>query len=747
MQFTRIHLKNFIGCFLISLFCLTFFTTTLQIAAFVNNQPTRMNTDEKPTFNPYIATNCTKLGEYDDNYGLAYDINFYSSGRKDYALIANDIGGLLTVDITNPKEPSVVHQMFDGTYINTIAIAEHYVFLSGQGGDFIVIDIDDIDEPAVVYYNISIFNPFYEEITIIGDNLLCACSDGVYRYDISDRTTPIFIEKIFSGSFYMDMVIQNDLVFYVYDSNLICVNTSNNDFAVLSAYDMDYFILEMVIKNDLLFTSSLLGYLGVYDISNHSEPILINHILDSDLLFIDFLLIDETIGYILSAYTGIIIFDYSNPENITLIDRIDEPGQCPKFELYKKHLYVLDQIDGLEIYSTKVLEKPQLISRLLYGGESNAIAMKGDYIFIADGYNGLEILHLKNGYVLEHVITISTRIRCDRIFINGDYCYLISTYRGLLYTYDISNPKNPIYISTQELDFMGATYYNIIYLDIQNDTLYLGFRSSSETTIFIIDLTNKTNFLVQDIYILPYYFRDMLVVDNYLYCTGYFSLMIFDLTPENNLLSAAMISDYSYDIAFENNSLFIATYNGIMCFNVTDKTSPELIFATISIVGEDPTNLNRLFIHDDFLCISSAYVNRLYIINIASITNPYLEATYEPNNTRIIDVYFKDDLIFLACGLTDLSIIQLDRLITTPPIPLIIGSVSGSVVLIIAVPVIVLSAKKFKNRPKSIIEEPEIKPKIPRSVDEIETEVEISPEDFDNQEMFEFAQEIFDQDD
>lgn len=129
--------------------------------------------------------------------------------RGDYAYITLDAGGMDIVDISNLKNPVKVGNFKKGErgneyFFNDIALSGDYAYAAVDAHGLLVIDISDPRNPREVKDVPAWSNTKWLEsgghmvrAIVDGDDLyLSAAEDGLYIYDISDKTNPTLIQKV-----------------------------------------------------------------------------------------------------------------------------------------------------------------------------------------------------------------------------------------------------------------------------------------------------------------------------------------------------------------------------------------------------------------------------------------------------------------------------------------------------------------------------------------------------------------------
>ena len=205
------------------------------------------------------------------------------------------------------------------------------------------------------------------------------------------------------------------------------------------------------------------------DITNPENPVLASEY--ATLEMATGLAVSSHYAFICSRYFGIEIIDVSdiyNPKYYSQVSNLEEMYDCC---VNGNYLYIgIWGQKNVSIYDISDLRNPQFINTILLDGNAGGIDVENNMLYVATGYhsrydstslssvgfgmgNGMEIYDISNPY---NPIWLSTNkidgrykyIGNDywKIKVSGNYAILASTYCGA-YIYDISDPDAPLRIN------------------------------------------------------------------------------------------------------------------------------------------------------------------------------------------------------------------------------------------------------------------------------------------------------------
>jgi hypothetical protein len=185
--------------------------------------------------------------------------------------------------------------------------------------------------------------------------VITMANDGYAILDVSNKSQPTLIhhgEKQLTNV--VDVFIKNDLLFVAetyFDSGLSILNISNPTNPVsLTFKPFNELIYDIYVEGNLLFLSTELCPLKIYDISNPITPIKLSEI-KTDRWYPGRLCVHNSLAFVAQDANGLLAIDVSNPNTPKLLTsyRDSYVGLSYDVAVYNEFIFLADGWDGLEI--------------------------------------------------------------------------------------------------------------------------------------------------------------------------------------------------------------------------------------------------------------------------------------------------------------------------------------------------------------------------------------------------------------
>ncbi|MFX1253284.1 MAG: LVIVD repeat-containing protein [Promethearchaeota archaeon] len=292
----------------------------------------------------------TEIGQY-LTPGFARDVVVVGDIAyvADMGLLGSELGGLLTINVSNPQNPSLMGQFFDGGRSHHFFVNEgdKIVFMADNTGGFEVLSVSDPSNITKIGQFDGIVNDIYvqEDTVYITD-----WEEGFKVLDVSNRSHPIELGRFESGK---PMQPINFVHHFAYVSG-----------------------------------SNELWILNVTDPSNITELANYNFAVDR-------LQVIGNTAYMVCSEEGFKIMDVSDPLNPIETGSYSDGGRAMDVHITGTIAIVSDRFDGLEILDIQDPSNPTELYQYYDGGNATDIHVVGNLIFVADGFNGLEIIQIE----------------------------------------------------------------------------------------------------------------------------------------------------------------------------------------------------------------------------------------------------------------------------------------------------------------------------------------------------------------
>ena len=190
-----------------------------------------------------------KIGEFNEGgrtYGLCYS--------DDLLFVANYDLGLQILDVTDPTQPTKLGTFYDGGNASSIAVRGNRAYLVDRDDGLEIIDISNPETPTEIAQGeeIPLFSDYYK-IQIEDDEAYLICYSGLAIYSISEDTLGEALGSyFFNGP--LDFTVSNNIA-YLARNRIEVVDVSNPEDPIMVSNYLDFFYTNLFLEGDVLFTS------------------------------------------------------------------------------------------------------------------------------------------------------------------------------------------------------------------------------------------------------------------------------------------------------------------------------------------------------------------------------------------------------------------------------------------------------------------------------------------------------------
>jgi hypothetical protein len=528
---TKIHFV-----LIVLLFLGNFFNFTLSLSYF-SEESLDLEQNSQDEFNFYKGVNCTKLGEYDSNYGTPYEMLIAEHSSRTLAFIRENYG-ILVVDISDPEQPFFVNQYFERERIEALFVSNDYLFIVNSSDDLLIYNIQDLSNPLLTFAGFLDSTYYFTSLFVQDDILYAGVGySGLVMYNISIPWDPQFVSEYQHESYldrFDDIVVCDNNLYLCHENVFQIVDLTdiqNPNLTGIFLADRTYTdFRDIFILDDKAYLCADDGCFFILDIADLTNPTQITAIWDESQYFSDFYT-DGSTGYLLSYYGGLALLDLTNLPYIEYVNKENSKVEYCSLGFHVGHPILLDSQEGIEIYEVNEDYSTELLSRFWDGGYAVNVVVNENHAFVANSYNGLEIYKIRNTLAPEFRSRTLVGSRCSNVYVNKNLAYVIDHDYDELYTIDISNKRNPKILSYQNLqiEINNSTYYPSNF-EIIGDQALVNYYGSTRTLV-ILDLSNSSDFQVIDLIPINAYVNDLHYDFPYIYLQvnhEYFSIYFND---------------------------------------------------------------------------------------------------------------------------------------------------------------------------------------------------------------------------
>jgi hypothetical protein len=547
----------------------------------------------------------------------------------------NTHGGLVVVDISNPRIPSAVGGYQPGgnfTCVEGITVTGNYAYLAvfGNGNCFEIVDVSNPASPKLV--------GGYRVVGSSSGNIAAAIA-GNYAFIIG--TSSGYATDPTAGMAVLD--ISNPM-----------------DPQPLSGYKAASFN-DLAVTGNYIYVANLTNDFDVVDISNPLTPQRVGGGLVTGGIS-NFKVFDKKL--LIVTQTGKIeMFDIIDPIKPTRIGGYSASDDIAGITVSGNYLYAAANALGLQIVDITDPAVPRLIGRYKTRGYAHHVAVAGNYAFITGSTGDLEVVDISNPQSPQHAGGYSTRRSSSRFAVFPNRVYLASGAAGLQ-TIDITNPDAPRLLGTYD------TSGNALDVAVIGTNAYVADGSAGLQIIDISDSSAPKRMGGLDT---PGDARRVFVSDNKAYVAdGAAGFQIIDISNSTSPVRVGGLDTLgtAYNVTVADNLAYVADgTNGLQIVNISDP-------AVLQVVGGLDTlgNAYDVVLADHLACVADG-TNGLQIIDVSNPDTPLLVGGYVTTNS-FTAVSVSGNRAYVANGTN--GVLALD--ISNPATPLNLGSCGSGTV-------------------------------------------------------------------
>jgi hypothetical protein len=375
-------------------------------------------------------------------------------------------GGLHIIDVSDPRDPTLLGSHEEGRLGGGVAVSWPYAFLVANGyyelgsARMWVIDISNPAQPlragAFPLQGVYGWNNGSASIAIVGGHAFVADEAGLKVFDISHAALPTRASQYSGSALTYSVAVDDEHAYILRHSNLgvEIVDVSNRSnpsrVGVLPTGSAD--AMEVSVAGDFAYVGTHGAEVLVFDVTNPADPVRVNTINTGNNGSRH--AVSGGFAYVAAGMEGLKTFDVRTPSNIRQVSTLGVPAG--QIAASGTHVYLY--ADGLRVIDVTDPAQPRLVGALSpddnngpFGVYANDMDAAGHYVYV--GFRS----EVRGGRLEMEIIDVSDPARPERvgeyrklqygwglesIEVIGNYAYLSSLDHGLE-VINVSDPSNP----------------------------------------------------------------------------------------------------------------------------------------------------------------------------------------------------------------------------------------------------------------------------------------------------------------
>ena len=512
---------------------------------------------------PYIN------GSYDTNDSAR---SVYIEG--DYAYIADHEGlapqdlNFLILNITVPTNPThlgMCTTVFSaGDAARDVVVVGDTAYVANALGGLSVIDVTDPTNPSRI--GVEDTSGTSSQLTVSGNYAYVADgTNGLVIIDINNPLNPTIASTYITGiSLATNIVIEGNYAYVVdYNNGIVVVNITN---PITPSYVGSWSksgATDAYVDGHYLYVTDFNDGLSLLDITDPTNPIFVHTL---TLPGTQEIFVDDVYAYLACQSGGFQIVQIADISP-TLAGSCDTPDLARGVFVSGDFAYVADFSSGLQVLNISDPSSPTLAGSYDTPGEAYRVFVSGDYAYVADRASGIQILDISDPSSPSYAGSYDTPDLAYEVFISGDYAYVVDRFSGLL-VLDISVPSSPTLAGSYDTPDLAVGVF------VSGDYAYVADRD----TVQVLDISVPSTPTLAGSYATPGTAHDVFVVGDFAYVADFSSgLQVLNISDPSSPSFASSYNTYgvAYDVFVSGDYLYVADADHFYVFDISDPSSPS----------------------------------------------------------------------------------------------------------------------------------------------------------------------------
>ena len=390
-----------------------------------------------------------------DMPGYTVDVGVTVVDAKAY--VADGLGGLRIIDVSDPTAPAAVGawprepsevQTANGVYATNVAVTGDYAYIADRLGGMSVVDVSDPSNPEQV--GTYAMPGGAADVAIAGSFAYVAGRQGLQIVDLSDTSAPVPAGSYQVPSWPNRVEVEGDLAYVASGRGLRIVDVSiPADPVQVGSYDPPLKIQNLTTLDGYALVTDgdcaggqCGGHLWLVDTT---DPAFANPAGSLD-LSPGFAVAASTQGsyaYIAARQDGLRVMDLSQPDSPREIGAYQTPGFAMDVAVQGGHAFVAARKGGLRVIDISDPTTPREVGFHLPPDETWTVAVSGRLAYVGDRTFGLRVVNISDPTAPFEIGVLDMPRSCQDVVVAGDEVYVAIGFEGLR-VIDVSDPYVPL---------------------------------------------------------------------------------------------------------------------------------------------------------------------------------------------------------------------------------------------------------------------------------------------------------------
>ncbi len=401
-----------------------------------------------------------------DTESYAYSVDVHGG----YAYVADGEDGMRVIDVSDPAEPREVAEFATRYWARQLTVRDTVAYIADYQEGLVIVDISEPESPDLI----SIWSEVggLNQADIAGGVAYTAESSSAAIVDLSRLDEPQLLGSIEAGPFYIDLAMKDDYLLCD-DGRSIHIFDVSDPAAPLPAnrIEVDAAPWRYAVEGDLLYTATWDSGLVIYDVSNLPEVNETGRLVFGDAVG---LTVDDGYAYVACRGDGVRIIDVSDPREPVQVGHYQD--EWPWWNIAVQDGYAFISFYWIfGVIDVSEPDDPRLVSQIFTFIDAEAMAVSGDYVYLAAGEDGLNVIDISDVENPRSIRQVNTPDFGYDLAMDGCYLYLADWHSGVR-VFDITSPNHPQevgWFDTGDIVCGIAARDSLIYVTDGGDGIYV----------------------------------------------------------------------------------------------------------------------------------------------------------------------------------------------------------------------------------------------------------------------------------
>ncbi|WP_455208082.1 hypothetical protein [Kaarinaea lacus] len=280
--------------------------------------------------------------------------------------------------------------------------------------------------------------------------------------------------------------------------------------------------------------------------------------------------IDNNIAYVADWFSGLHLYDISDPTHLRHIGNYHTPGSSKGVVVDNGYAYVGDDDHGLQIIDVRNPKQPVKVSEIMTTGLAYTLKKQGNLVYLADHRGGFHIIDVTNIQSPRLLSSYDTPGKSWAIDVVDNVAYVADDTSGLL-VFDVHNTKQPRQIG--QFNPQGAAE-DVVVKD------NLAFVSFFDKGLYILDVSKPSQPAILSQLQIPGNARSIVIDGSHAYIAGWESgLNIVDISDAKapHIVGRYDTKGSAWGADVSNGHVYIWDWwGGVVALNIENPLQPQL---------------------------------------------------------------------------------------------------------------------------------------------------------------------------